>query len=287
MECKLAKTAGFCFGVQRAVETVYEQIDKVRESGTSTPIYTFGPIIHNEQVVGEFEKQGVKVVNSEEELATLSEGILIIRSHGVKRSVQELAESRGLTVVDATCPFVKRIHKIVEKESNEGHSVLITGDPSHPEVQGIVGWCNGPCKVVSEAAEAIEFLDSAEGPVCVVSQTTFKHKKFQEIIADLLQKQYNANVVNTICNATQERQEEAEILASEADAMIVIGSAGSSNTRKLFEICGKRCKETYFVSTAEDLPDTFPEGTKLVGITAGASTPKNIIEEVQIYVRRF
>ena len=279
MEVKLARKAGFCFGVKRAVETVYEQI------GRDEPIYTYGPIIHNEEVVKELEEKGVKVLHTPEEIETIISGTVIIRSHGVTRSVYDKIVEQGLNCVDATCPFVKRIHQIVEKESNEGNRIVIVGNARHPEVEGIVSWCRAGADVIETEEEALNFQAEKDEKICIVAQTTFNNNKFQYIFEIFKKKCYNVNVVNTICNATQERQTEARELADEADVMIVIGGKHSSNTRKLYEICGKECAHTYFIQTLDDLHLELPKSVRLVGITAGASTPKKIIEEVQNYVR--
>ncbi len=285
MEVRLAKTAGFCFGVKRAVETVYEQIKKQECAQKKLPIYTYGPIIHNEQVVRDLEEKGVRVLETKEELEALEEGIVIIRSHGVGRDVCGLIEKKGLVCVDATCPFVKRIHNIVEKESKAGKQIIIIGNPGHPEVEGICGWCSSPAITV-ESEEEMEKLEIKRGSqVYVVSQTTFNYNKFEKLVDILKRMEYNSNVVNTICSATEERQAEARNIARLADVMIVIGGAHSSNTGKLFEICSNECARTCFIQTLADLNPEILEGSHLVGITAGASTPNNIIEEVQNYVR--
>ena len=279
MEVILAKSAGFCFGVKRAVETVYEQ------TGTENRIYTYGPIIHNEEVVKDLESKGVTVLDGEEDLRKLDKGTVVIRSHGVSREICEMIEKKGLTCVDATCPFVKRIHRIVEKESGEGRRIIIIGNPGHPEVEGIMGWSHTPAAVIESAEEAEKFTCLPGEKLCLVSQTTFNYNKFKELVEIFQKKGYNITIVNTICNATEERQTEAREIADKVDAMIVIGGKHSSNTRKLYEICRERCKSTYLIQTLDDLHLELPETAALVGITAGASTPNNIIEEVQNYVR--
>ena len=279
MKIIVAEHAGFCFGVTKAVETVYEQI------GKKSNLYTYGPIIHNESVVADLERKNVKVVNTPEELAEIRNGTIVIRSHGVSRSVYNQIKSQGLECVDATCPFVKRIHTIVDEESAKGKTIIVIGNPTHPEVEGIVGWTNGPVFVIETPEEAEKFKVSADTGICLVSQTTYNYNKFKDTVEIFKQKGYNINIVNTICSATEERQTEADRIAGEVDAMIVIGGAHSSNTRKLYEICSKKCAHTYFIQTVDDLPGEFPQEVKTVGITAGASTPKNIIEEVQTYVR--
>ncbi len=276
MQVTVAKSAGFCFGVQRAVDTVYEQVEKgIR------PIYTYGPIIHNEVVVQDLEERGVQVLEGKEDLGHLTEGTVIIRSHGVGKEIYDLISAKGLNCVDATCPFVKKIHRTVEKESAAGRQIIIIGNDNHPEVEGIKGWCHHPALVI-ESAEQAEALKLPEGTkVCIVSQTTFNYKKFKDLVEILDKKRYDRIVVNTICNATEERQTEARQIAGKVDAMIVIGGSHSSNTQKLFEICRKECENTYYIQTVHDLDLEVLRSTGLVGITAGASTPKKIIEEVQ------
>ena len=289
MEVLLAKSAGFCFGVKRAVDRVYELAQ------TSAKIYTYGPIIHNEEVVGDLEKKGVSVIETKEELSQIKEGVIVIRSHGVAKEIYDQIEQQGLECVDATCPFVKRIHNIVEKESANGKQILIIGNAGHPEVEGIMGWSSTPA-MVAECTEEIEQIHcNPDQPVCIVSQTTFNYNKFQELV-EIIQKKgyYSVSTVdkdseiivhNTICSATKERQEAAKELSAKVDAMLVIGGLSSSNTRKLYEICSENCRNTYFIQTKEDLENSDFSRFDYVGITAGASTPNNIIEEVQKYVR--
>ena len=281
MDVKLAKTAGFCFGVKRAVDTVYEQV----EAQTDKAIYTYGPIIHNEEVIKDMQKRGVHVLRTEEELDAVTEGVVIIRSHGVPKRIYDKLERKGLFCVDATCPFVKKIHNIVKKESELGKQIVIIGNGEHPEVAGIRGWAVTPVTILQNAAEAMEFEAESDAKICVVSQTTFNYKKFEEIVEILSKKRYDISVLNTICNATSERQTEAASIAKSVDAMIVIGDKHSSNTQKLFEICASACENTYYIQTLDDLDSNQLLSAKTVGITAGASTPNNIIEEVQNYVR--
>ena len=279
MEVRLAKSAGFCFGVKRAVDKVYEQIK------TGKKIYTYGPIIHNEEVVKDLEEKGVQVIPDKEALQNLKEGTVIIRSHGVEKEIYDILEQNGLECVDATCPFVKRIHNIVSKESAAGKHIIIVGNAGHPEVEGIMGWCNGPLNVLETVEEAENLVLPQGKPIYIVSQTTFNYNKFQHIVEIFEKKGYNNSVANTICNATEERQTEAREIASQADVMIVIGGKHSSNTRKLYEICSSECANTYFIQTLDNLHLELPKSVGLVGITAGASTPNKLIEEVQNYVR--
>lgn len=276
MKITTAKSAGFCFGVKRAVDLVYQEA----ESGSN--VYTFGPIIHNEEVVSDLNNKGVRVIETPEELKTLPKGTIIIRSHGVSADVQEELSSFGHKIIDATCPYVKKIHKAVREKSLEGQHVVIIGNRAHPEVEGIVGWCNdlSDCTVIENENEAKAFELAQERKICIVSQTTFNYKKFQDLVEIISKKGYDIFVLNTICNATQERQAEAYQLAQQSDAMIVIGSEHSSNTRKLYEICKKECENTYYIQKLVDLDLNLFQSYRNVGITAGASTPNNIIKEV-------
>ena len=280
MNVILAKSAGFCFGVKRAVDTVYAEI----ESGKA--IYTFGPIIHNEEVVSDLEEKGVIVINDVEELRDKPKGTVVIRAHGVEKGISKQIEALGFTVVDATCPFVLKIHRLVERYSSEGCQIVIVGNEAHPEVKGIKSCSlSKSTTVISDKEDARNFVADKEKKVCIVSQTTFNYNKFQELVEIINEKGYDIIVLNTICNATEERQTEAKAIASQADAMIVIGGKNSSNTQKLFEICKNECKNTYYIQTVKDLKSLGFTSVDNVGITAGASTPNKIIEEVQKNVR--
>ena len=281
MNVILAKSAGFCFGVKRAVDKVYEEA-----KNSNIPVYTFGPIIHNEEVVRDLEEKGVHAVCNESELAEISGGIMVIRSHGISKAVYDKIKDAGFQIVDATCPFVLKIHRIVEEYSQKGYHIIIIGNDSHPEVEGIKGW-SSPDKtsVLQTREEAENFTLKIGEKVCIVSQTTFNYNKFQELVEIIEKKGYDIIVLNTICNATEVRQKEAAEIAANVDAMIVIGGSHSSNTQKLFEICKKECENTYYIQTLDDLDFNQIWSIDNVGITAGASTPNNIIEEVQKNVR--
>ena len=289
MKVKTAETAGFCFGVKRAIDKVYEL------TGTEQkPIFTLGPIIHNEEVVADLEKKGVHVI-TEEDLDTpeedLRNSIVVIRSHGVGKPVYDKLKEKGISCVDVTCPFVLKIHRIVEKESLAGNHVIIIGDRDHPEVRGICGWCRGSYTVIKNQEEAEAFVPQKGKKISIVSQTTFNYNKFKDLVEILCKKRYDntvlniLNILNTICNATEERQREAKNIAGEVDTMLVVGGRHSSNTQKLFEICKKECGNTYYIQTPVDLDSEMFQCSSYVGITAGASTPKKIIEEVQEHVR--
>ena len=282
MNVELAKTAGFCFGVKRAVDTVYQQIEQYR----GEKIFTYGPIIHNEEVIKDLRSHGVEVLNDEEELKTADADVVVIRSHGVAKYIYDIMEERGITCVDATCPFVKKIHKIVAEKSAEGSYIVIVGNGEHPEVQGIRGWAGEQVTVVQTAEDAERFeLPDKDQKVCIVAQTTFNYNKFKELVEIISKKRYDIVVLNTICNATKERQTEARQIAARVDAMVVIGDKRSSNTQKLFEICKEECLNTYYIQTLDDLDINQLRSVETVGITAGASTPNKIIEEVQNNVR--
>lgn len=282
MNVTVAKTAGFCFGVKRAVDMTCRIADE-KKGGA---VYTLGPIIHNEEVVADLARRGVVSV-SLQELNTLPPGTIIIRSHGVSRDVLEKIHSfvdesgqPKFLIEDATCPFVKKIHRIVEEKSRAGYRILVIGDRNHPEVQATKGWSSTPV-YITDNREDLQKLEFPEGEkFCVVAQTTFNYKKFQDLVEIIERKRYDIIVVNTICNATQERQAEAARLARQSDAMIVIGGKQSSNTGKLFEISKKECENTYYIQTLGDLDLNSFKSFRSVGITAGASTPNNIIKEV-------
>lgn len=276
-EVILAKTAGFCFGVKRAVEKVYEC------AGNDKRVYTYGPIIHNEEVVADLKSKGVDIINSiaELDIKDCDNTEVVIRSHGVGEAVYNELREKGISIVDATCPFVKKIHGIVSKESAKGNQIIIIGNENHPEVIGIKGWCKTEPFIIDSVEKAEKILDKLQKNVIIVSQTTFNVTKFKELVEFFHNKSYNVYVYNTICNATDERQKEAAKLAAEVDVMIVIGGRSSSNTQKLYEISKKECKNTYYIQTLVDLDLSVVESAKRVGITAGASTPNHIIKEVQ------
>ena len=273
MKINIAKSAGFCFGVKRAVDTVYKESSKKN-------VYTFGPIIHNDEVVADLERQGVHVINDSEDFKSLSEGTIIIRSHGVSKAIYDEILNAGLDLVDATCPFVRKIHKIVERESGDGRVIIIIGNNHHPEVEGIMGWCQTHPIVIENREQAEGIGLDADTKISIVSQTTFNYNKFQDLVEIISEKGYDINVFNTICNATEERQTEARELAKKSDAMIVIGGRHSSNTQKLFEISKKECSNTFYIQTKNDLNMEDFSNIGMLGITAGASTPNNIIKEV-------
>jgi len=271
----VAKSAGFCFGVDRAVQMVNKLLDEGKQ------VCTLGPIIHNPQTLRRFEQRGVQVVGSPGEVP--AEMTLVVRSHGVAESVLHEIEERGIECCDATCPFVRKIHKIVADSSKAGKTVLVAGDASHPEVQGIIGHCRGRCFVFRNADELRKILREVpfgpDEPLCVVSQTTFRVNEWENCLEIIKRVYTNASVFDTICNATAIRQSEAAELSRQCDAMIVIGGRQSSNTAKLFELCKKNCAAC-LVESADELPLSALRRAGCIGITAGASTPASIIKEV-------
>jgi len=285
MVVRVAKTAGFCFGVKRAVSMVYEAAEKYPGR-----VYTMGPIIHNEQVVEDLAEKGVRVIDDsllDEETgeAPPAGSVVIVRSHGISREMTERLGESGYKVITATCPFVSKIHDIAAKKSAEGYSILIVGNPGHPEVQGIRGWAGEPCAVVENAEQARALSLPKERPVWMVAQTTFQVDKFEELVEIVKGMGYSVRVTNTICNATKERQTESKELAGISDTMLVIGGKHSSNTQKLYEICSSRCERTYYIQSPEDLESVVLHSDSCIGITAGASTPNTIIQEVLSNVR--
>ena len=277
MEVRVAKTAGFCFGVKRAVDIALKEAQD--ECG---PIYTYGQLIHNDQVTEKLERQGVAVVHTMEELKAVAKGTVILRAHGAPPEIYRIIRENGLRLIDATCPYVKKIHRIVSDYAARGYSIMIAGNADHPEVQGIIGWCgDAPVYVIDSAAQLKDFSRQEGERILLVSQTTFNTKKFQELVEVCKENGYTSSVVNTICSATQERQEEARQIAADVDMMIVIGGRHSSNTRKLYEICKDECENTYYIETFEDFVFQQTGQVHTIGITAGASTPEEIIKEVQ------
>ncbi|MCR5830396.1 MAG: 4-hydroxy-3-methylbut-2-enyl diphosphate reductase, partial [Lachnospiraceae bacterium] len=258
----VAENAGFCYGVERAVNIVKSRV------GEGKKVYTYGPITHNETVVDELSAMGVGIVNSVEELKDIKGATIVIRSHGVERDVYKAIEKSGNEIVDATCMFVKKIHRTVDEKSKSVPFTVIIGDPVHPEVIGICSWCNSPFIVIDSEEEAREFASKNDKDIFIVAQTTYNTHKFEVLVEILSNMRYNVTVVNTICNATEIRQQETLELAKNSDAMIVVGGKHSSNTRKLFEISKEQCENTYYIQTHVDLDLSAFKSFRCVGITA-------------------
>ena len=276
MNITTAKSAGFCFGVNRAVDMV----EKLCKSGEK--ICTLGPIIHNDQVVRRLENDGVLPIDN---IDSIPNGYaVVIRSHGVSKTVYQFLEEKGIKYFDATCPFVSKIHKIVEENSGNGRTVIICGNKKHPEVIGIKGYVSGECLIVDSAEELENNLkiskNTQEKELCMVAQTTFNTKEWSKCIKILKKYYTNAEIFDTICSATSIRQNEAVELSKKCDIMVVIGGKHSSNTKKLEEVCRPYTK-TVLIETAKDLVLDDFYGFQNIGVTAGASTPVDIIKEVQ------
>ena len=265
MAIKVARTSGFCFGVDRAVGIVYDNIKKYPN------LKTLGPIIHNDSVINDLKSKGVSVCDDVYDLK--NDDVVIIRTHGISKADYDYLNEHQILYIDATCPYVKKIHKIVSDEKKAGKKIIIVGDKTHPEVTGINGWCDNEAVIIGSADEVSDELSSSDG-VCIVAQTTINRRLWDDVI----QKFDAALTFDTICSATNERQTEAELLARQSDAMVVIGGSESSNTKKLYDICLSHCKDTVLIETADALPGGY--SGKNVGITAGASTPAYIIKEV-------
>lgn len=268
MEIILAKSAGFCFGVKRAVDCVYNKVD-------CGNIYTYGPIIHNKEVTDDLEKHGVRVIDG---FDNVIDGEVIIRSHGVPPDIYAQLDKREIIYTDCTCPFVKKIHNIVRDSYREGRQIIIIGNASHPEVIGINGWCNNTAFIINSPEEAASFKPDNQKKYALVVQTTFQIDVFNDII-EIINRNLDLKLYNTICSATTDRQKEAIEISKKVDKMIILGDKNSSNTRKLYEISKKYCKKTFLCETIRDLELNIFLNDDKIGITAGASTPPAIIKE--------
>lgn len=272
----VAESAGFCFGVDRAVKMVYGELEK------NTKVATLGPIIHNQDVVNDMQVKGARIISSVDELS--DDETVVIRSHGVGREVYDQIAAKGNRMLDATCPFVSRIHKIVAEKSAEGYFILIAGDASHPEVQGIVGHCDENCLVFKDNFELKDFFEkkykNLEKKLAIVAQTTYNIVVWGECLNVIPKNDSDIVIFDTICNATDTRQSDAAELAKSSDIMLVVGGRHSSNTVKLFEVCSRYCR-TYHIENSDELRSLKLPAAEKIGITAGASTPAYIIKEVQ------
>ncbi len=275
MGIKLAKTAGFCMGVRRAVDIV---LDIARDKGTEK-IYTYGPLIHNPQTIELLEKRGVIPVDSVDDVET---GTIVIRAHGISLQERQRIKKKGLTIIDATCPKVAKVQSIIKKHTAQGYTVVIVGDKDHPEVTGLLGYSSGKGIVVTHA-EDVEVLPPVD-KVCVVAQTTQNSDEYNVMIEKIKEKFPHTVTFDTICDSTEERQEEIRVLASQMDAMIVVGGKNSANTKRLAEISEETGTPTFYVETADDLDKKHINGYENIGISAGASTPNWIIDGVINYL---
>ncbi len=273
---RVADHAGACYGVERALKLA-------RRCGAeaAAPVHTLGPLIHNPLVVRDLEASGVELA---ETLDDAREGTLIIRTHGVVPEVVDAARARGLDVVDATCPYVKKVHDAAAQLAGEGYQLLVIGEAGHPEVEGILGHAGAPAQVVGEASEVASL--TLKPKVGVVVQTTQTAQRLSEVVAALAPRVRELRVVNTICKATEERQRAAAELAATSDCMIVVGGKNSGNTRRLAEICADACASTHHIESEDELDPAWFAGAREVGITAGASTPQEHIDRVRARIEQ-
>ena len=276
MDVKIAQTAGFCWGVRRTVDQVMAVADQARG-----PVVTLGPIIHNPQAVARMRDKGVGTVNA---IAEVADGTtVVVRTHGAVQSELEAAKARGLEVVDGTCPYVKYPQAMAQRLSKEGYHLVIVGDANHAEVKGVVSYAVGPCTVVKPGGPIPEIKDKK---VAVVAQTTCIGADFERVVGALALRHKEVRAVNTICGDTEERQADARSLAAEVDAVVVVGGKNSANTRHLAEICKEIQPRTWHVETEAELQPAWFAGCKLVGLSAGASTPDWVVEGVAGWLRR-
>lgn len=274
MDVMVARNAGFCFGVRRAIDMAFKALRETRG-----PIFSLGPIIHNPQVVQKMQEMGLKVVPN---VNKIFEGTVIFRSHGVNADEREEAQRRHLNIVDATCPFVEKAHEYVKRLDEQSYQIIVVGDPSHPEVLSILSYTHNRGIAVS-SREGLDNIELSQ-KIGVVSQTTQSFKTFQSVITEVIQRSREVLIFNTICDATKVRQEEGVRLAEKSDCMIVIGGRNSANTRRLSELCAEVQPRTYHIETVDELKNKSLDSVKTIGVTAGASTPQWLIDPVVHYL---
>lgn len=275
IDIEVARYAGVCYGVERALGMAEKAADEARK-----PVNTLGPLIHNPLVVDDLERIGVGTASN---VSEVEEGTLIIRAHGVVPSVVEDARTRGLDVLDATCPYVKKVHNAAERLVREGYQLIVVGESGHPEVEGIMGHAGDDAHVVSVPGD-LDAIDLSR-KVGVVVQTTQTPGALADVVAELSKRTMDLRVINTICSATQERQDSAAELARRVDAMIVVGGKNSGNTRRLAEICTAACPKTHHIEDASEIEAAWFDGVSHIGVTAGASTPASHIERALVRMR--
>ena len=275
-----ARHIGFCFGVKHAVDKANEILCSEEK------LYCLGEIIHNKDAIDKLKEKGLIILDSVEEALKVKDGKVLIRSHGVGEDVIKALENHNIEYIDATCPRVKKIHKIVQEYSGNGYDIIIIGDENHPEIKGIIGWISGNFYVVKNYQEIENLFINREKKYCLVCQTTFYNNIYKEIVEFLVENDYTNIVMNnTICDATKNRQDACAEIASESDVMLVVGGKSSSNTKKLYELAKKSCDKTFLIENFKEIPYKSIEKNTRIGITAGASTPDWVIEEVIENVR--
>ena len=275
MKVKIAKEAGFCFGVKRAMKMAWDELE------SSSDIYALGPLIHNKQAVQKYEEKGLRTVDTINDIPNNKN--VIIRSHGVSKDIYDKANFNNLNIIDTTCPFVKKIHNIVNEFYEKGYKIIIIGDKNHPEIIGINGWCENSAYIIKSIEDVNNLNLDNKNKYCVVSQTTLNLELYNTLVNELSKKLDNITFKNTICSATKIRQQAARELAVDVDCMVVIGGKHSSNTQKLVNIC-KDQVPTFAIETKDDLDIQQLKSFSSIGVTAGASTPDWIIDDVMIFI---
>lgn len=270
-----AKSAGFCFGVKRAIDEAYATLKKENKK-----VYSIGPLIHNEIVTSDLKSKGLIEINDIETIKSLHDEIVIIRTHGIEKAVYETLKKNGNKIIDLTCPFVSKIHDLVKDYSSKGYKIIVVGDKNHPEVKGIVSYAANDIYVVITKEDIERLSIEKNDQVLVLFQTTTSVDGAQKLVDILKKVFYNITIKNTICNATETRQDEVRDLAKVSDAMFIIGSKTSSNTHKLYDIAREYCNRTYLLNSKEELLGIDLDGINSIGVSAGASTPEYLIEEI-------
>ncbi|MDY6786730.1 MAG: 4-hydroxy-3-methylbut-2-enyl diphosphate reductase [candidate division WOR-3 bacterium] len=277
-----AEHSGFCFGVKRAIN----MIEEVSNRYSGEDIYTLGPIIHNPQTVERMKKKGVKVLNTAEEISSIESGVVILRTHGIEKHILDMLEKKDVTLIDATCPFVRKAQDYVVHLNNEGFPIIIIGEPNHPEVKALKSQIAEKVLVIAGKDDVVKIKNLESGRVGIVSQTTQNYEDFKSTINVLCDYFKELHIYNTICNATSLRQQAAVSLAKRADMMLIIGGYNSANTKRLYNLCRRIQERTYHIETIGNIEDSwFEDGIETIGIAAGASTPDWIIEDVKNYLK--
>lgn len=276
----LANKAGFCFGVKNAVD---KALNARKNQANNKTIYTLGPLIHNKDVVNYLKSENICSIEYEDINSLHKNDIIIIRSHGTTPQIINKLKEKNLTIIDATCPHVSKIHEEVNRYYELNYNIIIVGDCNHPEVIGINGWCDNTGQITKDGSNIQDFSKK----VCIVCQTTEKQDNFEKVVLAIASKCRKFVAINTICNATHVRQKAATDLSNQVDTMIVIGGYHSSNTTKLYELCKQNCKNTIHVENSKEITDKLIENSEVIGITAGASTPDWIIKDTISKINKF
>lgn len=279
VEIHIAPNAGACFGVVRAIKLGHQATERAKKAG-GTPVFSLGPLIHNPKVVNDLEAEGMKPIDS----ADKASGTVVLRSHGVRKEIEKDMRDRGIKIIDATCPLVKKPQRIAKSLGEKGYFLILVGDGNHPEVKGVLSYFGRPGFLVTYDPEKVSQIPDSVTKVGVVAQTTIELKVLNEVVRRCQEKFDDVAVFNTICDATSIRQEEATELAAVADVMVVVGGKNSSNTNKLVKICKDRDTETHLIEEIEEINLAWFEGKRKIGVTGGASTPMEFVDQVGEYI---